>query len=327
MISDSDSYMPRMMGLVSGALVVLALLAGLTASILKEDVFDASVSAQLQRIQPVADVRTSADDLPGAQPVAASDASAEPVAAAEIVASTCSACHEAGVAGAPVIGDEAEWAKRREAGLDALLSSVIDGKGAMPARAGSSFSDDELRSAVQHLAMFEVVEEAAAGASAAETSAEGADAAADGASDAAGEGAAEGATDGAAPATDGDASVEHEAESVADTGEPAASEVDVASAATSSAAVAGTTVAEFASADVPDEVKSVVDTACAACHIAGVAGAPKFGDTAAWNERLAKGVDAVLQTAVAGKGAMPARGGSSLDDEELASAIQYMLTK
>ena len=65
---------------------------------------------------------------------------------------------------------------------------------------------------------------------------------------------------------------------------------------------------------------------CHACHAAGLAGAPKPDDTAAWTERAAKGLDAMLVIAIQGRGGMPPRGGNpALTDEELRQAIEYML--
>jgi cytochrome c5 len=55
-----------------------------------------------------------------------------------------------------------------------------------------------------------------------------------------------------------------------------------------------------------------------------VAGAPKTGDQAAWAPPIQRGLDSMTQTAVAGKGAMPPRGGSDATDEELVRAIVYM---
>lgn len=80
-------------------------------------------------------------------------------------------------------------------------------------------------------------------------------------------------------------------------------------------------------ADIPDNVKGVVDTVCGSCHISGVANAPKYGDQAAWDKVLSVGMDKVLASAIAGKGLMPPRGGSSLSDAELRLAIEYMATK
>ena len=66
--------------------------------------------------------------------------------------------------------------------------------------------------------------------------------------------------------------------------------------------------------------------ACAACHIAGVAGAPKFGDKVAWAPRIATGMDALVAAVVAGKGIMPAKGGAAgASDADLRAATQYMV--
>jgi len=71
--------------------------------------------------------------------------------------------------------------------------------------------------------------------------------------------------------------------------------------------------------------KKIYDTACAACHAAGVAGAPKFGDQAAWAPRLKSGVDALYASALKGKAAMPAKGGNaSLADADVKAAVDYM---
>jgi cytochrome c5 len=66
----------------------------------------------------------------------------------EIVKEVCAACHTAGVANAPKFGDKAAWAPRLKLGLDGMLKSVVNGKGAMPPRAGTSLTDDELARAV-----------------------------------------------------------------------------------------------------------------------------------------------------------------------------------
>jgi len=65
--------------------------------------------------------------------------------------------------------------------------------------------------------------------------------------------------------------------------------------------------------------------ACLACHTTGAAGAPKIGDAAAWSGRLGKGVDGLVASAIAGIGAMPARGGSQYDDEQIRVVVEYIL--
>ena len=72
--------------------------------------------------------------------------------------------------------------------------------------------------------------------------------------------------------------------------------------------------------------KATYDATCSACHGAGVAGAPKFGEKAAWAPRLKAGKDAVYATALKGKGAMPPKGGNpGLADADVRAAVDYML--
>lgn len=67
---------------------------------------------------------------------------------------------------------------------------------------------------------------------------------------------------------------------------------------------------------------------CLVCHGAGVAGAPKLGDKEAWAPRIAQGNEAMLKTAIAGKGAMPPRGTcATCSDDELKAAIEFMVSK
>lgn len=63
---------------------------------------------------------------------------------------------------------------------------------------------------------------------------------------------------------------------------------------------------------------------CTTCHTAGVAGAPKVGDAAAWAPRLKAGFDTLLHSALKGKGAMGAQGGGDFEDLEIARAVVYM---
>jgi cytochrome c5 len=63
---------------------------------------------------------------------------------------------------------------------------------------------------------------------------------------------------------------------------------------------------------------------CAACHNSGAAGAPKLGDTAAWAPRIQTGYEALLNSALKGKGAMAAQGGGEYSDVEIGRAVVYM---
>ena len=66
---------------------------------------------------------------------------------------------------------------------------------------------------------------------------------------------------------------------------------------------------------------------CTTCHTAGLVGAPKFGDEAAWAPRVKTGFDALLHSALAGKGQMGPQGGGDFTDLEVARAVVYMANK
>lgn len=66
---------------------------------------------------------------------------------------------------------------------------------------------------------------------------------------------------------------------------------------------------------------------CAACHATGVSGAPKFGQAGEWTARIATGFDALVQSALKGKGAMGPQGGGNFNDIEIARAVAYMTSQ
>jgi cytochrome c5 len=66
---------------------------------------------------------------------------------------------------------------------------------------------------------------------------------------------------------------------------------------------------------------------CSACHAGGLAGSPKFGDTAAWAPRIQQGYDTLLHSALKGKNAMGAQGGGDYSDLEIGRAVVYMANK
>ncbi len=96
-----------------------------------------------------------------------------------------------------------------------------------------------------------------------------------------------------------------------------------------------------ATIDVPDEAAPVAtvmtgpqvyNTACLSCHGAGIAGAPVFGDAAAWTDRIAQGSDTLRKHAIEGfsgnAGYMPPKGGRmDLSDAEIADAVDYMVSE
>ncbi|MFK7856595.1 MAG: cytochrome c5 family protein [Granulosicoccus sp.] len=277
MSGATDSGMVKMMGIVMAALAVFAVLCAIAARMLGADGDNSNDplmrNALMQRIEPVAAVRTSAEDLPAASEVVAA-VSSGPKSGEELANGACAACHSSGMAGVPQLGDETAWAARRDVGLEALVSSVINGKGAMPARGASAYSDDEILAAVQYMAGLETEDSAAAD----------------------------------APATSSEDTAE---------AEPAAPVEE---------AVAALVVGQVPE-NLSDNVKTTVDGLCISCHISGVGNAPKLGDTAAWQERADKGLAALTDSVINGLNVMPPRGGSTLTDEEIPSAIQYLMSK
>jgi cytochrome c5 len=70
--------------------------------------------------------------------------------------------------------------------------------------------------------------------------------------------------------------------------------------------------------------EDVFKAQCSACHASGAAGAPKFGDAGAWGARIGKGYDALLASALKGKGNMGPQGGGDFEDFEIGRGVAYM---
>lgn len=70
--------------------------------------------------------------------------------------------------------------------------------------------------------------------------------------------------------------------------------------------------------------EAVYKAQCVACHSGAVAAAPKFGDAAAWGARIKTGYEALLTSALKGKGTMGAQGGGDYEDAEIGRAVVYM---
>ncbi len=203
----------------------------------------------------------------------------------EVYKAQCTACHAAGLAGAPKTGDVAAWAPRIKTGYDALLTSALKGKGAMGAQGGGDYDDIEIGRAVVYLTT-------AAGGKFAMPAAPAAPAAGD---------ATPAAAAAAAPA-------------------PAAVVAAAPMAAAAPAPAAATKVAAAGNSG-----EALYKQVCTACHAAGVAGAPKSGDKAAWAPRIKTGIDALTASVIKGKGAMPPKGGSAASDAEIRATVEYMV--
>ena len=78
-----------------------------------------------------------------------------------------------------------------------------------------------------------------------------------------------------------------------------------------------------------DTGKTLYNSACVACHGAGIAGAPKVGDKAAWAARIGQGNATLYEHAIKGfqgkAGVMPPKGGASAPDAEVKAAVDYMI--
>jgi len=202
---------------------------------------------------------------------------------------TCKTCHEAGLAGAPKIGDKAAWGKIIAQGEATTFGHAIAGLRAMPPRGGNSdLTDDEVKRAVVFMA-------AKAGAT------------------------------WTAPPVVAPAAATAAAPPAASAAAPAAAPAAPAPA-TAAAAPAAVASAAPAAASGAADGKKTYDATCVACHGAGIAGAPKFGDKAQWAAHVKLGIDTLYASAIKGKGIMPPKGGNpALSDADVKAAVDYMV--
>lgn len=89
----------------------------------------------------------------------------------------------------------------------------------------------------------------------------------------------------------------------------------------------GEAKAETAAAPAALEPQKVYDSVCSACHSTGVSGAPKFGDTAAWQAKLDErgSPDKLAEQGIKGINAMPPKGGTTLSDDDFKKMVAFML--
>jgi len=93
-----------------------------------------------------------------------------------------------------------------------------------------------------------------------------------------------------------------------------------------SALGAATAPPAAAATAVPATGEEAFKQVCSVCHETGVNGAPKVGDHAAWGPRIAQGKDALYAHAIAGKGNMPAKGGTTWPDATIRMAVDYLVS-
>ena len=234
----------------------------------------------------------------------------------------CTSCHSAGVLGAPKIDDKAAWEPRTAQGLDGLMKNAINGIRSMPARGGDpTLTDEEVQNAIIYMtgkAGIDLSSQAKAAAPAGDAKQAAPAAEAKPAETAPAQAAAPAAEAKPAEAAPAQAAAPAEAKPTEAAPAPAAETAPVAQAAPAQAAAAP----EAASANGEKTYKAT----CFACHDVGVAGAPKLGDKALWDPRIATGKDALYNSALHGKNAMPPKGGNAaLSDADVKAAVDYMV--
>ncbi|MGQ0751300.1 MAG: c-type cytochrome [Betaproteobacteria bacterium] len=120
---------------------------------------DVAIMSKEEREAKLAAEKKAAAEAPKPEAIAKAPAGTPaPAAKAEgaqgksVYDSACAACHTAGVAGAPKLGDNATWAARLKSGMDTLYASALKGKGAMPPKGGNpSLADADVRAAVDFM--------------------------------------------------------------------------------------------------------------------------------------------------------------------------------
>jgi cytochrome c5 len=218
-----------------------------------------------------------------------------------VYTAVCAACHSAGVAGAPKVGAAGDWTARLAQGYDTLVKHAIEGIRAMPAKGGNPDLDNlEVERAVVYMANQSGAKFKEPAAPAVQAAAPAAGAPAEAA---------------AAPAAQNAA-----------TAAPIAGTPSVAPASAPAPAPAPAAAPAVASAD---NGKTLYNTACMACHGAGIAGAPKLADKAAWAPRIQQGTAVLYKHAIEGfqgkSGVMPPKGGASAPDADVKAAVDFMV--
>jgi cytochrome c5 len=265
----------------------------------------------------------------------------------------CAACHDAGLAGAPKTGDAAAWGPRLKQGFDTLVKHAVDGFKGMPAKGGNPDLDPiEVARGVAYIgnrtgAKFKEPDApaAAAGTFAVRSGEEIVKQTCSGCHETGVGGAPKIGDRGAwskrvsqgvdrvtASAIHGHGKMPARG-GMADLTDPemksavlymftASQGVPIS---TVGGAAAPAAAAAAPATGKPDGAK-IYAAGCNACHATGVAGAPKFGDKAAWGPRLKAGVDGLTATVIKGKGAMPPKGGQSgASDADLRAAVEHMV--
>jgi cytochrome c5 len=167
-VSKQDTHFFNVFSLVIGILVAVAIglfaFSRVVASRTQEQqmLVDAQYTKSVEeRIRPFGQVAVAGQDNSALEikPSAAASQAAPaalPTSGEEVVAQACSACHAQGIAGAPKMGDAANWGPRIAQGKNVLYQHALQGyqgkAGVMPPKGGRvDLSDDLIRAAVDHM--------------------------------------------------------------------------------------------------------------------------------------------------------------------------------
>lgn len=143
MSQHDDNVFVRNFIIVLGALIGLSIFVFILAQIVTKDLAISDQQSVEARIKPVGQVSTSA--APAAAPAA-------PKTGKDIYNSVCMACHTAGIAGAPKLGDKPGWESRLVQGQEVIIKNAINGIRGMPARGGrADLSDADVKLAVEYM--------------------------------------------------------------------------------------------------------------------------------------------------------------------------------
>ncbi|MGH8209864.1 MAG: c-type cytochrome [Steroidobacteraceae bacterium] len=170
-MSKQDTHFFNVFSMVIGLLATVAVALFALARVVASQTQDKEVLENAkyvktveQRVAPFAQEAVAGQDNTalaikpdaGGAAQAAAGTAAMPKTGTELFEQTCSACHGAGIAGAPKAGDKAAWAPRIAKGMDTLYDHALHGfqgsSGVMPAKGGRTDAPDSLvKQAVDHM--------------------------------------------------------------------------------------------------------------------------------------------------------------------------------
>ena len=156
-VTDAEFY--KIFAIVSVIIIVLAIFIAIIANIFAGYSSSASENYKVeiqnntnQRIEPSGKINLASNPTIKQEVIVASISKSETLSGENVYNTVCMSCHTSGAAGAPVIGNSAQWSDRIAEGKEQLYDQAINGVGIMPAKGGlSSLSDDEVKLAVDYI--------------------------------------------------------------------------------------------------------------------------------------------------------------------------------